>query len=80
MSDRERHESRLVKVLSTNNLAQLVVAKSLLEAAGIDYTCSGEPLQPLLADVWAEIRVRDEEETRAKEVLREISDPVHDRP
>lgn len=73
----------LVAVFQTGDQGKIVVARSLLEAEGIDYLVRGEGLQDLFG--WgrlaigfsnvvgpAEFVVRKEDEHRARELLRDL--------
>jgi putative signal transducing protein len=76
-------EMELVPVFQTGDEGQILVAKSLLKAEGIDYLVRGEGLQDLfgvgrLAVGFnnvvgpAEFVVRKEDEARARELLRDL--------
>jgi hypothetical protein len=79
-------DNALATVLASGDSAVILVAKSLLDAEGIEYLVRGEGLQDLFA--WgrlgagynlfagpAEIVVREEDAERARELLQHLSDP-----
>ncbi|HKV12987.1 MAG TPA: DUF2007 domain-containing protein [Thermoanaerobaculia bacterium] len=76
-------EETLVSVLSAGDLSLLTRARSLLEAEGIPYTLDGEGLQNLFGAGMIglgynqivgppHLRVREEDEARARELLAEL--------
>jgi hypothetical protein len=80
-----RPDIELVAVLRTGDEARILVAKSVLEAEGIEYMVRGEGLQDLFG--WgrlavgfsnvvgpAEFVVRKEDEARARELLGDLSE------
>ncbi len=70
MSRNEFHgpsELQTVTVLETRNYGLIIIAKSLLEEADIEYWTSGEPLQtaiPGIDPVQFWVRAEDAEEAR----------------
>jgi hypothetical protein len=75
----------LVAVFRTGDESKILVAKSLLEAEGIEYLVRGEGIQDLFG--WgrlaigfsnvvgpAEFVVRKDDENRARDLLRDLSD------
>jgi hypothetical protein len=75
----------LVAVFLTGDESKILVAKSLLEAEGIEYLVRGEGIQDLFG--WgrlaigfsnvvgpAEFVVRKDDENRARDLLRDLSD------
>lgn len=76
-------EETLVSILSTGDLSLLTRARSLLEAEGIPYATDGEGLQNLFGAGMIglgynqivgppHLRVREEDEARARELLAEL--------
>ena len=80
------HDVELVRVLATGDMGLIAVARSLLEAEGIDYFVRGDGLQDLAglgriagysyAFGPAEFWVRAEDADRVRELLKDLS-PEH---
>jgi hypothetical protein len=70
------HEKEeLVVVLETTNPATVAIAESLLEEEGINFNPQGDALQgAMVAPISAPIRIQvlKKDETRAREVLKDI--------
>jgi hypothetical protein len=73
-----------VTVFRTNDPGLLVIAKSLLDDAGIAYLVAGEELQSLfagghmLSDFTPSIRVAAEDAADARQLLRELGGSTED--
>ncbi|MFI5253376.1 MAG: DUF2007 domain-containing protein [Bacteroidota bacterium] len=78
MSD---NQERLVSIYTTTNPAMIAVVKSILDNAEIDYMVQGEPLQGVWGQFqWVDFLVNSDQETEAREVLREVSETKPDSP
>lgn len=81
--DKKPEYIELVTILETNDQALLLIAKSILTGAGIDYYAKGEGLQDLFG--WGrigafnpivggvQIQVRKQDEKVAKSLLEELN-------
>ena len=79
-------DAELVPVMSTGDAGLIAVAKSLLEAEGIDYLLRGDGLQDLFglgritaysyAMGPAEFQVRAEDAARARALLQDLQPPA----
>lgn len=69
-------DEKLVTIFATNSRVSIVMAKSLLEDAAIEYFVKGEDLQNLLNYGIAigpiEIQVTEEDAKEAKEILKDL--------
>ena len=63
-----------VTVLLTRDHAELAVAKSLLEGAGIPFFPRNEEVENLIAAGPVEIQVRPEHEAEARDLLRDLNE------
>lgn len=80
----DHHDVALVTVFATGEAALIAVAKSLLEAEGIDYVVRGEGLSNLFGHGLIttynfvvggppEFMVREEDAERAREMLKDLA-------
>ncbi|MCX6825924.1 MAG: DUF2007 domain-containing protein [candidate division Zixibacteria bacterium] len=75
--DKDKPESEyveLVTVMTTGNLAELAVAKSILEAVGIKYFAKTETLRQLFAAGLVELQVGRGDEDEARELLENMEE------
>ena len=63
-----------VTVLVTRDHAELALAKSLLEGAGIPFFAKNEGVENLIAAGPVEVQVRPEHAGEAKELLRDLNE------
>jgi hypothetical protein len=78
----------MVIVLQSSDLGKFTIAKSLLEANGIDFVTSGERLQDIIgggrlggtniAAGPAQLEVREDQAEQARELLADILEDEHD--
>jgi hypothetical protein len=70
----ESHESELVAVLETRDLAIVALAKSILDEAGIEYVAKGELPMEQLAVGPMEIQVDKNDAEQARNLLADLED------
>lgn len=63
-----------VTVMTTRDHSELMLAKSLLEAAGIEFFARNEEVENLIASGPVELQVSREDEEEAKDLLRDLEE------
>jgi hypothetical protein len=63
-----------VTVMTTRDHSELALAKSLLEAAGIEFFARNEEVEALIAAGPVELQVRPEDEEEARDLLRDLEE------
>jgi hypothetical protein len=82
MTTRDPNHPAPVEVFRSNDPALFMVAKSLLEGAGIEYAAPNEPLQNLFpggylgSTVTPSLLVRAEDADAAREILKPLNEPA----
>ena len=67
-----------VTVMTTRDHSELMVAKSLLEAAGIEYFARNEEVEAMIATGPVELQVHPDDEEEARELLRDLEGEEED--
>jgi hypothetical protein len=73
----ENEQSELVAIYQTHDLSEAVIAKSILDEAGVPYAAKGEMPKELLAIGPIEILVNSDDADLARKLLQDLSE---DRP